>query len=133
MSYNLAHYLSSAITAYHNCKKTNNHEWITKHRQRIEELAKTCLPSGSGFDSGCTVDYEMSSQDRIVIETSFHHMNEDGYYDGWSNHHIIVTPGFMGPNYEINSDYSNVGTGAFTDDFDDYVIESLDSCLTWID
>ena len=47
---------------------------------------------GAATDSGTTIDLESSSPDRIVLRTSFHHMDENGYYDGWSNHTIIVTP-----------------------------------------
>jgi hypothetical protein len=30
-----------------------------------------------------------------VIDTSFHHMNENGMYDGWTDHQIIITPSFI--------------------------------------
>lgn len=31
-----------------------------------------------------------------MFETSVHHMNPDGYYDGWTEHTVTVTPSFIG-------------------------------------
>lgn len=53
------------------------------------------LPHGSGFDAGCSVDMQKSTPQRIVIDTSFHHMDENGYYDGWTEHQVIITPCLM--------------------------------------
>jgi len=47
------------------------------------------LPSGSGFDSGSKVNIDLSTPEKIVIDTAFHHMDNNGYYCGWS--HITVT------------------------------------------
>ena len=59
---------------------------------RLREFCRDFLPSGSGFDSGCYVEIEESRRDKIVIRCDFHHMNESGYYDGWTTHRAIVTP-----------------------------------------
>lgn len=53
------------------------------------------LPSGAGLDSGTSID-ATSTIDRIVLNTSFHHMNDAGYYDGWTDHKIIIKPEFDG-------------------------------------
>jgi hypothetical protein len=37
---------------------------------------------------------ESSTPDKLVFNTSFHHMDENGYYTGWTDHNIIVTPTF---------------------------------------
>jgi hypothetical protein len=50
------------------------------------------MPSGSGFDSGTTLDLDASHADKLVFQTSFHHMDENGYYDGWTEHTVTVTP-----------------------------------------
>jgi hypothetical protein len=55
-------------------------------------LVKDYLPSGSGFDAGTTLDEGASSPDKLVFDTSFHHMDEHGGYDGWTEHKVIVTP-----------------------------------------
>lgn len=53
---------------------------------------EAALPSGSGIDRGTIIDRERSRPDRIVLVCSFHHMNEHGYYDGWTDHEVIVRP-----------------------------------------
>jgi hypothetical protein len=58
----------------------------------LEHFAKCYLPSGSGFDNGSKLDLSESTPERIVLSTSYHHMNEGGMYDGWSEHTVIVTP-----------------------------------------
>lgn len=44
-------------------------------------------PSGSGIDMGTAVS-EKSTQDCIVLSTHFHHMDEHGGYDGWTDHMV---------------------------------------------
>lgn len=58
------------------------------------KLAKlqAMLPQGSGFDIGSKVLRLSSTPQRIVIQADFHHMDEHGYYDGWSEHQVIITP-----------------------------------------
>lgn len=88
--------LASCINARANCEKSGNQEWFEKHTERIEYIQENYLPSGSGLDSGCTVNLDKSTDKRIVIDTSFHHMNEVGMYDGWTDHTVILTPSFIG-------------------------------------
>lgn len=84
--------LASLIQARLNCIKSNNTEWLEKHTANIFELVKNCLPSGSGIDCGTKIDLDMSTPDKIVLHTSFHHMNDCGMYDGWTEHTVTVTP-----------------------------------------
>ena len=60
--------------------------------EALDNIEREHLPSGSGFDSGSRIDRDESRPDKIVIATGFHHMNETGYYNGWTKHHVIVTP-----------------------------------------
>ncbi len=53
-----------------------------------QERIKKLLPKGSGFDKGTEVQF--CTAEKIILSTSFHHMDENGYYDGWSEHEIIV-------------------------------------------
>lgn len=61
-----------------------------------EDLNKLCkqLPSGSGWDCGTKL-CECSTPRRLVFTGSYHHMNMDGFYDGWTDHDIIVTPSLI--------------------------------------
>ena len=54
------------------------------------------LPSGSGIDYGTKIIIDECKVDRLVLSAAYHHMNENGYYDGWTEHNIIVTPSFDG-------------------------------------
>lgn len=72
---------------------------LRRAEARLNELEDK-LPSGSGFDNGpdnaSTIDREKSTHRRIVIHTQFHHMDENGFYDGWTEHTIVVKPVFIG-------------------------------------
>ena len=96
--------LASTLQAYKHCTSESanesQREYADKHEEHIEELL-AILPSGSGFDSGTTLDWDASHADKLVFTTSFHHMNEMGGYDGWTDHTITVTPSFSGINLRV--------------------------------
>lgn len=83
--------LSSANQA---CERAS--EWITKHTEKIEEIVKNHLPSGSGFDSGTKFEFDKSNPNKLVFKADFHHMDDNGFYCGWSEHEVIITPDFVG-------------------------------------
>lgn len=95
--------LSRAIQARANCAELvgghdgvdgemRNPEWFDKHEETIEMLVKQHMPHGSGFDSGTKIDLDASHADKLVFTTSFHHMNDGGFYDGWTEHTVTVVP-----------------------------------------
>lgn len=55
-------------------------------------IAKNELPSGSGIDCGTKIDLDASNRNKLVLLAAYHHMNESGMYDGWTEHRIIVVP-----------------------------------------
>jgi len=79
----------------------------------LERLARLMdsAPRGSGFDNGTTVDQGRGGT--LEFTTVFHHMDENGYYDGWTHHVVRVKPslawGFdltaSGPNRNEIKDY----------------------------
>ena len=69
-------------------------EFKIKKMDELDELSNL-LPSGSGIDSGCTIDEEKSTKNKIVIHSSFHHMDENGFYCGWSEFTVTAIPDFM--------------------------------------
>ena len=71
------------------CEKHGNTEWKQAWEELLEKFEEL-LPSGSGFDAGTKIEHASAS--KIVLRTSFHHMNENGYYDGWTEHVITVIP-----------------------------------------
>jgi len=84
--------IASKLGAMENCRKSGNDEWLEKHGQAIMDICKNDMPSGSGFDNGTQLNWDKSTPEKLVFETSFHHMNDGGYYDGWTNHTVTVTP-----------------------------------------
>ena len=93
--------LMTIIYAMHTCKQNSEAggqnsahygAMYLQHRHRIEQLVKNHLPSGSGFDTGTTIDVETSyRRSRLVMDTAFHHHGEHGY-DGWTNHTVTAVP-----------------------------------------
>ena len=64
--------------------------WVEK----AEDLVKIHFPSGSGFDSGTSIVWDKCKYNKIVLRADFHHMDDNGYYCGWSEHEIIIVPSF---------------------------------------
>lgn len=92
----LVQMLASLITAMENSSKSGNNEWHVRYSQRLSYLENNLLPSGSGLDSGTQILIEKCKPNMLVFQTSFHHMNETGYYDGWTDHIVRVTAAFDG-------------------------------------
>jgi hypothetical protein len=84
---------------------------------RLSEL----LPHGSGIDGENKVDLEKSHAEKLVIHTEYHHMKESGFYDGWTEHTVTVTPSFSGINLRISGQNRN--------DIKDYLSETFDYAL----
>lgn len=83
-------------------------------REMLASL-KDCLPSGSGIDSGTTIEIADCLENLIVLSCSYHHMNYVGYYVGWTDHTIRVSPTFDGFDLRI--------TGKDRNDIRDYLGE----------
>ena len=113
--------MSSTLSAYLNCVESGNEEWEVRHRERLEDFEHH-LPSGSGFDSGSRLDIERSRPDRLVITTSFHHMNDSGMYDGWSEHDVIVTP-------SLSYGFDVRVTGRNRNDIKEYIADAFSQVL----
>lgn len=109
--------IAKAVGSYHRCVASDNTEWQAKHKEAIEDLCSD-LPSGSGFDSGSHIDLDQSTGEKLVFHTSFHHMNDGGYYDGWTEHEVILTP-------SLEMGYRLKVTGTNRNDIKDYIHEQF--------
>lgn len=87
--------IASTLDAYLRCKETKNNEWKYKHETTLHTLCRLHLPRGSGFDAGTSIDLFVSKPGRLVFHTSFHHMDEHGGYDGWTDHTVVVKPSLV--------------------------------------
>jgi hypothetical protein len=114
--------LSSTFQAWKNCIASGNKVWEDKHLETIETIIGDKLPSGSGIDTGTEFDMTTSSEDNLVFNTSFHHMDEGGGYDDWTEHAIILTPTF--------GDYKMEITGEDREGIKEYLRDTFDQVFT---
>lgn len=114
--------IASLLLAINNCERVGNHEWEVIHHERIEKIVSDHLPSGGGFDAGTSLNFDLSKPDRLVFDTSFHHMNGHGYYEGWTQHQVVVKPSLaFGKELRI--------TGLNRNDIKDYIHDVFDHAL----
>lgn len=118
----IAQALASAVIARANCIQSDNTEWRDRWERRIQSLVRDHMPSGSGIDTGTTIDLDRSSAEALRFTFSFHHMNENGYYDGWTDHVLIVRPDWSGVALKI--------TGRDRNDTKGYLYQTYDYALS---
>lgn len=87
--------IAGLVDARLRCIKDAKHEWEAKHEVMLVDLVRNEMPSGSGFDNATKIDLERSTPDKLVFYTSYHHMNENGFYDGWTEHDVTVRPSLV--------------------------------------
>ncbi len=85
--------LSNIFQAYKSCLASNN-DFSVKHEERINKILEN-LPHGSGIDSGVKFLWDLSKPDKLIFSLGYHHLNENGYYDGWTEHKLTVVPAFL--------------------------------------
>lgn len=74
-------------------QNANNRQDIADDaRAKVELLVKQFMPSGSGVDNGTHIDPDDCKNGKLVFQTAFHHMNENGAYTGWTDYTVIVSP-----------------------------------------
>lgn len=117
--------IAAAITARSNCMnhEPTNTEWKSKWEDLLTSIQNNCLPSGAGFDNGTTIDIEASTGEKLVLRTSFHHMNDNGMYDGWTEHTVIVRP-------SLQFGVSILISGQNRNGIKEYMYDVFDQCLT---
>lgn len=114
--------LASLVAARLNCMASGNDEWLNKHETKINVLTKGHMPSGSGFDLGTQIDLDKSYGNKLVFSTSFHHMNEHGYYDGWTSHQISIIP-------DLQFGFQLTVAGRNRNNIKDYIAEVVGNVL----
>lgn len=124
----LYEHISAAAAARLNCldfekRDGKTHEWTARHESTIEDLTRAFMPSGSGIDSGVKFDFDKSNGEKLVFYFGYHHMNEHGYYDGWTDHTLTVTPSLVhGIELKIS--------GRNRNDIKEYLHQTFHSALT---
>lgn len=114
--------IASLLQAIANCEVSGNKEWRLRHSENLNHLVSEHMPSGSGFDSGTNLDREKSHVNKLVFTTSFHHMNEVGSYDGWTDHTVTVTP-------SLSHDFTLRVSGKDRNDTKEYIYSAFSEAL----
>lgn len=116
----IAQCLAAYSQAFDNCAHSDNQEWREIWRGKITEIMDNA-PAGSGIDHGTKLCFDgcctssstrLSStawgtslgkhSDRLFFHVDFHHLNEDGYYVGWTEHTVVVSPDWEGITIHIS-------------------------------
>jgi len=99
--------IAGRVIAIENCIRSGNTEWKEKHEETLDKVIGF-LPSGSGLDAYTKVDFEMPKIDKIVLDSSFHVMDENGYYDGWIDFKVVIRPSMLNDfNIDIIGKFTN--------------------------
>ena len=96
----LAQRIASTLAALHNCERSGNVEWAQKHSATLDALG-ALLPSGAGIDSGTKIDRDNPLPRQLRLRVPYHHMTSEGYYDGWTDYVVLVTPDWDGVSVEV--------------------------------
>ena len=88
----------------------------------LHQLVKERFPSGSGFDAGTKLHLDTATPNRYVFQADFHHMDDNGYYCGWSHHTVVVTP-------DMQFGFRIRVTGRDMRDIKGYIAEMFDHVL----
>jgi len=115
--------IAAALLSKTMSQDKENRDWALRWSDRIDWLVSNALPSGSGVDSGTTLNEVKSTPDKLVFDVGYHHMDQSGMYDGWTHHEVIVTPSLVwGLSIRI--------TGRNRNDIKDYLGELYHHALT---
>ena len=124
--------IASAVQARLNCAEhPDTHSfWFGRWSERLEGYETEQLPSGSGIDCGTKINLDESTGERLVMTLSYHHMNESGMYDGWSEIQIVVAPSLI---HDISLDITAIDAAQPEEDMEllfDYLGDLYQSALT---
>ena len=92
--------LASTIQARLNCIQSHNQEWQDNHEATIKNIINS-LPHGSGIDSKTEINLDKSMSDKIIIRSSYHCMDSDGYYTHWIDFTVTIEPSLQ---FDFNLD-----------------------------
>lgn len=128
----LAQWFASLISVKDNCNRMRQaaandttaahyRDMAMQHEASINAIEQY-LPRGSGIDAGTTFDSARSGASVLRFNTSFHHMDQHGGYDGWTEHLVTVRPAFEGLDIVV--------TGRDRNQIKDYLHDTFRQALT---
>lgn len=119
--------IANKLQAIENCKESGNHDWQQRHTSEVLALVKARMPSGAGFDCGTALDMKESTPERLVFNTSYHHMDDNGSYSHWTEHTIVVTASLV---FDINLEITGITSDLEDNGFGDYIYDAIHYALT---
>jgi hypothetical protein len=93
--------LGIAFNALLNCSNGNT-IWHEKWSDAITQIIDS-LPHCSGVDGKTEFNFNESKPDKLVIDSSYHCMNENGFYDGMYNFRVVLKPDWQNFKLEIKT------------------------------
>jgi len=115
--------IASRVQAAINCQTNGNKAWEDRHLAAVEHYVREYLPSGSGIDTGTKFNDDRLDADRLRFDLSFHHMDQHGGYDGWTDHAVIATPS-LANGFDLRI------TGRNRNDIKDYLADTYAHALS---
>jgi len=83
--------LSDLVKIYHNKQAKDIEKYASE--LAIRNLLND-LPCGSGLDNGVCFKLHLSTPTKLIFTFGYHFLNENGYYDGWGQFRMTITPTF---------------------------------------
>ena len=84
--------------------ESGNTTWADITESYIKVEIENAFPSGGGFECGTKFDLEAAAAEittdagrilplrRLQFSVEYHHLDDLGYYDGWTQHVVTVRP-----------------------------------------
>jgi len=119
--------MSGKLNAYKKGDDTAANWWIEKINAQLANM-----PSGAGIDRPITMDHNRSTIEKFVFNVHYHHMDENGYYCGWTTFVLTVTPSFW---QGVAISIKNGGTGLerreryMVNDTKEYLLDLFSECF----
>lgn len=115
--------LATAIGPLRACQAQDNTFGEKIHMHTIDTCI-SLLPSGSGWQDGeqTKLWLDNSHADKLMFRGSFHHMDENGYYDGYTEHVITVKP-------SLAFDFNIRISGSNRNEIKDYLHDMFNAAL----
>lgn len=117
--------IAQHFDGWYRAVKESNNQRMDTNSVFIDRICDLVMPHGSGIDGNhAKLDFDRSKPNRLVFAPfDFHHMNDGGYYDGWSEHELIVSAS-LAHGYELKI------TGRDRNDVKEYLYQTIDYAIT---
>jgi hypothetical protein len=97
---------------------------LLEKRGTLQQFVRQQGPRGAGIDNGTYLDMDKSTSARIVLTCDYHHMNDVGFYDGWTEHRVWVKPAFGGLDIRVTGKDRNMINADIADVFDHWLMSA---------